>query len=170
MKSRLIGKDPDAGKDWGQQEKPVTQDEMVGWHHQLNGHESEQSPGDREGQGSLACCNPWVAKSRTQLSNWTTTATVSSAVASQQLSQSGAFLCLHVYLGPQLGGAHTVPTSSECSHSSHHPHSSQHLGPLSLAWSTWAYLFNDFLLIHYRPDILAGTVTEKFLVCGYICM
>ena len=47
----------------------MTQDEMVGWHHQLNGHESEQSPGDREGQGSLACCNPWVAKSRTQLSN-----------------------------------------------------------------------------------------------------
>ena len=52
----LIGKDPDAGKDWGQ-EKRVTENEMVGWHHRINGHEFEQTPGDSEGQGSLACCN-----------------------------------------------------------------------------------------------------------------
>ena len=50
----LIGKDPDAGKDWGQEEKEVTEDEMVGWHHWLNGHEFEQTPGDSEGQKSLA--------------------------------------------------------------------------------------------------------------------
>ena len=54
-KSRLIGKDPDAGKDWGQEEKGVTEDEIIGWHHQLN--ESEQTLGDSEGQGSLACYN-----------------------------------------------------------------------------------------------------------------
>ena len=47
------------------------QDEMVGWHHRLNGHESEQAPGDGSGQGSLACCSPWVAKSRTRLSDGT---------------------------------------------------------------------------------------------------
>ena len=70
-KSQLIGEDPDAGKDWGQEEKGVTEDEMVGWHHQLNGHEFEQTPGDGEGQESLACCNPWVAKSQTRLSDWT---------------------------------------------------------------------------------------------------
>ena len=51
-----IGKDPDAGKDWGQEEKRVTEDEMVEWHYWLNGH--EQTPGDSEGQGSLASCSP----------------------------------------------------------------------------------------------------------------
>ena len=61
-KSQLIGKDPDAGKDWGQEEKGMTEDEMIGWHHQLNGHEFEQAPGDSEGQGSLVCCSPWHHK------------------------------------------------------------------------------------------------------------
>jgi len=59
VKSQLIGKDPDTGKDWEQEEKQVTEDEMVGWHHWLNGHESEQALGDSEEQGSLACCSPW---------------------------------------------------------------------------------------------------------------
>ena len=54
-KSWLTGKDPDAAKDWGQEEKGTTEEEMVGWHHWLNGHESEQTPGDSEGQGSLVC-------------------------------------------------------------------------------------------------------------------
>ena len=60
-KSRLIGKDPDAGKDW-RQEKGATEDEMTGWHHQLDGHEFEQAPEDGEGRGSLACCSPWGHK------------------------------------------------------------------------------------------------------------
>ena len=54
VKSWLIGKEPDTGKDWRQAEKQATEDEMVGWHHQLNGHKLEQAPGDSEGQGSLA--------------------------------------------------------------------------------------------------------------------
>ena len=58
-KSWLIGKDPDGGKDWRREEKGMIEDEMVGWHHQLNGHEFEQTPGDHDGQGSLACCSPW---------------------------------------------------------------------------------------------------------------
>ena len=58
-KSQLIGNDPDAGKDWRQEEKGTTKDEMVGWHHWLNGHKFEQAPGDSERQGSLACCRPW---------------------------------------------------------------------------------------------------------------
>ena len=58
MKSQLIGKDPDAGEDRRQEEKGVTEDEVVGWHHQCHGRESEQPPGDAEGQGSLVCCWP----------------------------------------------------------------------------------------------------------------
>ena len=55
-------KAPDAGKDRGQEGKRATENEMVGWHHQLNGHESEQTPGDSGGQRSLACCSPWGRK------------------------------------------------------------------------------------------------------------
>ena len=58
VKSRLIGKDPNVGKGWRQEEKGATEDEMAGWHNWLNGHEFEQTPGDSEGQGSLACCSP----------------------------------------------------------------------------------------------------------------
>ena len=60
VKSQLTGKDPSTGKDEGQEEKGVTEDEMAGWHHQLNGHEFEQTLGDSEKQGSLACCSPCV--------------------------------------------------------------------------------------------------------------
>ena len=59
---RLIGKDPNSGKDWRQEEKGMTEDEMVGWHHWLNGHEFEQTPGDGEGQASLACGSPCSCK------------------------------------------------------------------------------------------------------------
>ena len=58
VKSQLIGKDPDPGKNWRQEEKGVTEDEMVGQHHWFNGHEFEQAPGAGEGQGNLACCSP----------------------------------------------------------------------------------------------------------------
>ena len=71
-KSQFIGKDPDAGKDWRQEKKGTAEDEMVGWHHRLNGHEFEQAPGDGEGRGNLARCSPWVTKSRTWLRDWTT--------------------------------------------------------------------------------------------------
>ena len=68
VKSWLTGKDLDARKDWGKEEKGMMEDEMVGWHHQLNGCEFEQTLGDSERQGSLACCS----QSQTWLSNWTT--------------------------------------------------------------------------------------------------
>ena len=72
-RSRFIWKDPDAGKDWGQEEKGTTEDEIVGWHYWLNGHEFEQAPGDGEGQGSLVCCRPWGHKESdtTERLNWT---------------------------------------------------------------------------------------------------
>ena len=62
VKSQLIRKDPDAGKDWRQEEKRTTEDEMVGWRHRLHEHEFEQALGDGEGQESLACCSPWGHK------------------------------------------------------------------------------------------------------------
>ena len=72
-KSWLIWKDPDAGKDWGQEGKGTTEDEMVGWHHRLNRHECEQASAAGDGQGSLACCSPWDRKESdtTERLNWT---------------------------------------------------------------------------------------------------
>ena len=73
-KSWLIGKDSDAGRDWGQEEKGMTEDEMAGWHHWLDGCELELALGVGDGQGGLACCNSWGRRVRhdwaTEL-NWT---------------------------------------------------------------------------------------------------
>ena len=72
-KSWLICKDPDAGKDWGQEEKGMTVDEVAGWHHRLDGHEFEWTLGDGDGQGGLACCDSWGRKESdtTERLNWT---------------------------------------------------------------------------------------------------
>ena len=69
----LMGKNPDAGENWGQENKGVTEDEMTRWYHWLNGHELEQTQGDSDGQRSLACCSLWGQKSWTWLSDWSTT-------------------------------------------------------------------------------------------------
>ena len=73
LKNWLLRKDPDGGKDWRQDEKGTTEDEMAGWHHQLDGHEFEQALGVGVGQGNLACCSPWDHKESdtTELLNWT---------------------------------------------------------------------------------------------------
>ena len=71
-KNCLIGNDPDAGKDWRQEKKGATGDEIIGWHHQLSGQEFEQALGVGDGQGSLVCCSPWGWKelSTTEWLNW----------------------------------------------------------------------------------------------------
>ena len=73
VKSWLIGKDSDVGRDWGQEEKGMTEDEMAGWHHWLNGRESQWTPGVGVGQGGLACCNSWgrTESDMTERLNWT---------------------------------------------------------------------------------------------------
>ena len=73
VKNWLIRKDPDAGKNWRWEEKGMTEDEMVGWHHQLDGHEFEQAPGVGDGQTRLVCCSPWGHKwlDTTEWLNWT---------------------------------------------------------------------------------------------------
>ena len=68
-KNWLIGKDPDAGKGWRQEEKRMAEDEMVGWHHWLDGHEFEQALGVGDGQGSLECCSPWRSR-ESNTSEW----------------------------------------------------------------------------------------------------
>ena len=72
-KSWLIGKDSDAGSDWEQEEKGMTEDEMAGWHHRLDGRESEWTPGVGDGRGGLACCDSWGRKESdtTEQLNWT---------------------------------------------------------------------------------------------------
>ena len=72
-KNWLIWKDPDSGKDWGQEEKGMTENEMVGWHHWLNWHEFEQALGVGDGQGNLVCCSPWGHKvlDKTERLSWT---------------------------------------------------------------------------------------------------
>ena len=72
-KTWLIAENSDAGRDWGQEEKGTTEDEMAGWHHRLDGHESEWTPGVGDGQGGLACCDSWSRKESdmTERLNWT---------------------------------------------------------------------------------------------------
>ena len=76
VKNWLIGKDSDAGKDWRQEERRTTEDEMVAWHHWLNGYEFKQASGIGDGQGSLVCCSPWGHKEsdmteQLNLTDWT---------------------------------------------------------------------------------------------------
>ena len=97
VKSWLIGKDSDAGRDWGQEERGTTEDEMAGWHHWLNGHGSEWTPGDGDGQGGLACCNSWGRKESdtTERLNWI------------ELSTSTFSLLLYRWM-------HQLPSNSHC--------------------------------------------------------
>ena len=81
--SWLIGKDPDAGRDWGQEEKGMTEDEMAGWHHRLEGHEYESILGVGDGQGGLECCDSWGCKGSDMIErlNWTDTLKAQNSLA-----------------------------------------------------------------------------------------
>ena len=91
VKHLLFGKDPEAGKDWRVEEKGMTEDKMVRWHHRLDGHMFEQVLGVGDGQGSLACCRPWVCKESgmTEWLNWTETT---------NLNMKFLFLNLHSHI------------------------------------------------------------------------
>ena len=91
VKNWLLRKDPDAGKDWRQDEKGITEDEVVGWHHLLNGHEIEQMPGDGEGKGNLECYSPWghkESKTTEPMKNNTTTVGKNSCQQHSKIIQS----------------------------------------------------------------------------------
>ena len=89
-KKQFIRKDPDAGKNWRQEEKRTTEDKMVGWNHWLNGHEFEQALGVGEEQGSLACCGPWGHSCGTWLGDWTATRTRTRAEFVLTMCQAGS--------------------------------------------------------------------------------
>ena len=95
MKSWLTGKDPDAGKDWRQEEKGMTEDEMFGWYHWLDGHEFEQALGVGDGQGGLACCGPWGRKEldTTEQLNWTDSTAIKKAFGVSFLTTLESVLC-----------------------------------------------------------------------------
>ena len=94
-KNWLIWKDPDAGKDWGQEEKGTTENEMVGWHHRLDGHGFGWTLGVGDGQGGLACCGSWDPKEldTTEWLNWTELTIQSNAQTQCNLYQNLRHLC-----------------------------------------------------------------------------
>ena len=105
-KSWLIWKDPDAGKDWGQEEKGMTEDEMVGWHHWLDGHGFVWTPGVGDGQAGLACCEVHgVAKSQSRLSDWTELSKIKDIYAYSliQETSSGTWASEYLYKAFNIG-------------------------------------------------------------------
>ena len=115
QKASPLEKDSDAGKDWGQEKKGATEDEVVGWHHRLNGHEFEQTLGDGEGQGSLACCSPWDHK-EADTTEWlnSSSSKLQSPLSYQQSQEKHPFLLQGSYIFPPpitIVCAHTVPST-----------------------------------------------------------
>ena len=103
VKSWLIGKDPDAGKDWEQEEKGMTEDEMVGWHHRLNGHGFRWTLGVGNGQGGLACCGSWGSK-ESDMTEWTELNWMSGWTMDNEFYNIYPFNCWRTYwLLPNLG-------------------------------------------------------------------
>ena len=100
-KNWLIWKDPDAGKDWGQEEKGATEDEMAGCHHWLHGRESQWTPGAGDGQGGLACCDSWGRKESdtTEWLNWTEVKSWSNGLCERHMGWDlcGVFVCFSSY-------------------------------------------------------------------------
>ena len=109
VKSWFIGKDSDAGRDWRQEEKGTTEDEMAGWHHRLDGRESEWTPGFGDGQGGLACCDSWDHKvlDTTERLNWLTELTdvifhreCSNCPWEEYIFFGGEWIHVYVWLSP----------------------------------------------------------------------
>ena len=135
-KSWLIGKDPDAGKDWGQEEKGTTEDEMVGWLHRLNGHGFRWTPGVGDGQGGLACCSLWCRKESdmTEWLNWTDWAPLlrTSQFSSSQTVKHKIFI-LTQDVQDDMSHIFCLPDLISCL-SSLHLHPSSHLGLLAVPY------------------------------------
>ena len=142
-KSWLIGKDSDAGRDWGQEEKGTTEDEMAGWHHKLDGHEFGWTPGVGDGQGGLACCSSWGRK------EWDTT---------EQLNWTDSFYNLIFYqsLLQSLLSSHTgllvIPQTS-----------SHTLSSRPLNWLVSAEIsFSRFLMVHSFISVKSWLISPLF--------
>ena len=163
----VIGKDPDAGKNWGQEEKGAREDEMIGWHHWLNGHECEQTLGDGEGLGSLECCSPWVAKSQTRLSDWTTSGLWNKELDKLEmfcrLRRKGWPLGDNVIHSMGLGPHHSTLTSEETRDqiTKFHGHSVLHKWPptRNLDTGAWARVPD------WQDTVSAAPITARKTKC-----
>ena len=158
-KSWLIGINSDAGRDWGQEEKGTTEDEMAGWHHWLNGCESEWTPGVGDGQGGLACCDSWGRKESdtTERLNWT---------ATEQLANCGSWnssasvmvgpmpynkllslsVCLYIYIYCVCVRAHHTPLIHNTNTFTY-----SHIPPLQVLclWRTLTNTLNLYCFQHF---------------------
>ena len=148
LKSWLIGKDFDAGRDWGQEEKGMTEDKMAGWHHGLDGHESEWAPGVGDGHGGLACCNSWDRKESdtTERLYWTESSPNIPNSLTCFLSSLQSYYCLEPFL-PSTNDIHPAWLSSRIKEEERDrktPFNSHFISIKQSPWSTvqvWGTLF-----------------------------
>ena len=143
VKNRLIGKDPDAGKDWRREEKGMSGDEMVGWHHWFNGHEFEQAPGIGDGQGGLACYSPWARKDSdtTEQLNWTG--------KKKKKKGFGAINCISLYEFPEKAMAPHSSTFAWKIPQTEEPGGLQSMGSWRVGHD-WATSLSPFTFMHWR--------------------
>ena len=133
VKNWLIWKDPDAEKDWRWEEKGMTEDEMAGWHHRLNGHEFEQTPGDSEGQRNLAYCSPWGHK-EPDITSW--------------LNNNNKLMTTNCFLS---GCYRMLPYMVKC-------HVSKYI--CGINFSNWNYWVKE--LCFYKFELLKPTLSRAF--------
>ena len=170
--SQLIGKDPDAGKDWGQGEKGATEDEMVGWHHQFNGHEFEKILGDGEGQASLCVAVQRIAKGWTQFSDWTTTrwkkhshwdAALINSLATLVTGSSGAIHSVLARSGdPGVGEQlpQDIPAASRT-------HTGQRVKCRPVFWPNWRKTRKPhYLKTSFPESVCQSTKRNQFFLAG----
>ena len=113
VKSWLIRKDPHAGKDWRQEEKGMTEDEIVGWYHRLDGHEFDRALGDGDGQGSLACCSPWGHK-ESDMNEWLNNKVIYWWLSGKNLPGNEGDVSLILGLGRSPGEGNGNPLQYSC--------------------------------------------------------
>ena len=149
-KSWLIWKDPDAGKDWGQEEKGTTEDEMVGWHHRLNGHGFGCTPGVGAGQGGLACCGSLGRKESdtTERLNWTFNGHEFEKIWGDSEGQGSLVCAVHGIAKSWTGVSDwTAPTKTTS----------------SFKYRIWAFVREHHSVTGYGPQWGAGDITPRHL-------
>ena len=160
VKSWLIGKDSDAGRDWGQEEKGTTEDEMAGCHHWLDGRESEWTLGVGDGQGGLACCDSWGCKESdtTEWLNWTDYHLMELLFHGAYLDKSWLTRESHNRVAPQPMKPFTTHLQATFPNSS-----LAHPSPLQAIIHAWMYMINSFLPMEIPPYFSSFLVLQTLI-------